>query len=228
MKNPSASSLRSNPLFETLEEDVLESMNDLVDPITLDKGEVLFEEGQSGEDFYTINDGLLKISIEDPQSGREKILALPGPDEIVGEMAVFGNQERSGKAIAIHDTRLFRITRDNFLELLQEYPQIGLNLIQILSKRLFMSDEEIETVTFQTIPGRLAAQLLKMGNQFGESTEEGLDIQIKLTHQQVSDLVGTNRETITRYLNKFENNGSIKIENKQITILDPESLEAWM
>lgn len=220
--------LKQNSVFQSMEEETLGDLSELVEVIELEPGDVLFDKGDPGNHLYTINDGLLKISVMDTSSGREKTLALLGEDEVVGEMAVFGDQERSGKAIAVRETSLLQIPDSNILDILQQFPQIGLNLIDILSERLLMSDEEIQSVTFQTIPGRLAAQLLRLSEKFGEDTEDGRLIDIKLTHEQLSDLVGTNRETVTKYLNEFQDEGSIRLNDQFITILDRSSLEAWM
>ncbi len=220
--------LRSSPIFADLSAPALEHLQERVNRVHLEPKEVLFEKGDKGEHLYTVLEGLLKISLPDPVRGREKTVAILGEGEIVGEMATLGDQKRSGKASAIRDTILFKVSRETFLDLLREYPQIGLNVIRVLSRRLMMSDEEIQTVTFKTIPGRLAAQLLKLGESFGEPTEEGVHVQIPLTHQQLADLVGTNRETVTRHLNKFTKEGSIVIEDHEITILDRQALEEWM
>jgi len=228
MVNNPVETLRDNSVFNSLGENALNELSDLVESVALETGDVLFEKGDPGNHLYTINEGLLKISVDDPNSGREKTLALLSEDEVVGEMAVFGDQERSGKAIAIRDTHLLQIPEENFLDILQDYPTVGLNLIKILSERLLMSDEEIQSVTFQTIPGRLAAQLLRLSEKFGEETSDGRTIDIRLTHEQLSDLVGTNRETVTRYLNEFEDEGSICFEEENIKIIDSQALEAWM
>lgn len=228
MASETIDALENNSVFGSLDRDAFRKLDELVESVELESGEVLFEKGEPGSHLYTINEGLLKISVTDAQSGREKTLALIGEDEIVGEMAVFSDQDRSGRAIAVRNTDLLKIPEKNFLDILSEYPTVGKNLIQILSKRLLMSDREIQNVTFQTIPGRLAAQLLRLAEKFGTDTEDGRTISIKLTHDQLADLVGTNRETITRYLSEFREEGSIKSENQKITILDPEALEEWL
>jgi CRP/FNR family cyclic AMP-dependent transcriptional regulator len=220
--------LRENSVFESLDPETLEHLSDLVDVVRLSPSEILFEKGDPGRHLYTVQEGLLKISVTDEASDREKTLALIGENEVVGEMAVFGDQVRSGKAIALRETELLRIPDENFMEIFSSFPEVGRNLISILCERLLMSDEEIQNVTFQTIPGRLAAQLLRLSEKFGESTENGRVISVRLTHDQLADLVGTNRETITRYLNEFEDEGSIRTEDQKIIILDRESLEEWM
>jgi len=181
--------LRENRVFNSLDEEALEDLSGMVEAVTLHNGDVLFEKGDPGDHLYTINEGLLKISVTDSDTDRKKTLALIGEGEVVGEMAVFGNNKRSGKAIAIRETLLLRIPEDNFLNILSHYPKVGQNLIAILCERLVMTDEEIQSVTFQTVPGRLAAQLLRLADKFGTDLEDGRAITIELTHDQLGDLV---------------------------------------
>lgn len=223
-----SNSLGETPVFEEFSGEKLDDIKELVQEIELSKGDVLFEQDDPGDFLYIINDGLLKISRHDPISERRKTLAILGAGEIVGEMAVLTEENRSGEARALRDTHLFQIYEDDYLELLNKYPQMGVKLVRILSKRLLMSDEEIQSVTFNSIPGRLASQILKIANQFGTETDEGLKIDIGLTHQHLADLVGTNRETVTKHLNQFKRKGSITMENRTITVIDQESLEGWM
>jgi CRP/FNR family transcriptional regulator len=220
--------IRNLPIFQELPDEALEDVLDRVEVVSLDPGEILFEKGEVGRELYTIVTGLLKISVQDSYTEREKTIAMLGEGEVVGEMASLGDQRRSAQARAINETTLLKIEKDTFLDIFSEYPRIGLNLIAALSRRLLTSDEEIHRLTFQTIPARLAACLLKLSEQFGAACAEGIQIEIKLTHQRLADLVGTNRESVTRYLKKFKESGSIKSDGHRITVLDPELLENWI
>ncbi len=220
--------IRELPIFQELPDEALEDVLDRVKVVSLDPGEILFEKGEAGRELYTIVTGLLKISVQDSYTEREKTIAMLGEGEVVGEMASLGDQRRSAQARAINETTLLKIERDVFLDIFSEYPRIGLNLIAALSRRLLSSDEEIHRLTFQTIPARLAACLLKLSEQFGADTAGGRQIEIKLTHQRLADLVGTNRESVTRYLKKFKESGSIKCDGHRVTVLDPELLENWI
>ncbi len=215
-------------IFSGLPESAYEEILEETDPVQLDSGEVLFEAGEPGEEIYIIAEGLLKISVDDPVSKREKTIALLGPGEIVGEMASMGEQTRSAQATAINPTSLFALQRSEFVKLFQEFPTIGLNLVNSLSERLLATDKEIHSLTFQNVPGRLAACLLRLSEKFGSSTAEGRKIDIKLTHKRLAELVGTNRETVTRYIKKFKESDGIKTEGHNLIITNQEKLESWM
>lgn len=220
--------LDKSPLFEDLSDDVRENIMDHGSLRTYPSDEIVFDRDESGDKFYTVVDGLVKITIPDPLSERNKTLALLGPGEVLGEMAVLTEKNRSGRATPARETELFELDQETFRELMQDVPQIGINLSRILSKRLWDTDTEVQAVTFQTIPGRLASQLLRLGNQFGTTADEGMLIDIELTHQELADIVGTNRETVTRHLNKFKEKDIIATGDGKIIVKNQERLEGWM
>lgn len=220
--------LKDFPLFDGLNDEELQDLQDCGDTFTQPEGDPLFKKGESGERFYAILDGLIKITVPDPLSERNKTLALLVSGEVFGEMAILTNQNRSGKATPARDSRLFSIHEDDFLDLFQNYSQLGINLSRVLSSRLWDTDSEVQTVTFKTIPGRLASQLIRLGKEFGTEVNGDIRIDIDLTHQELADIVGTNRETITRHLNKFDEKNIIKYEDSNLIIQDWNRLEGWM
>lgn len=215
-------------IFDGLPETAYEEILSLSRPGKLTADEVLFEVGETGEEMYIIVEGLLKISVDDPASERQKTIAMLGEGEIVGEMASFGEQERSARATAIKETELLGLKKEDFIELFQQYPRIGLNLVNALSERLLATDKEIHSLTFQNVPGRLAACLLRLAEKFGTTLESGRKIDIELTHKRLAELVGTNRETVSRYMKKFKQAGGVVSESKKIVITDQDKLENWM
>lgn len=220
--------LDESPLFANLSEDVRERIRNVGARSTYPPDQIIFDKEETGERIYTVINGLVKITIPDPLSERNKTLALLGPGEVLGEMAVLTDQTRSGRATPARETELFEMSAEDFRDLMLDVPLIGMNLSRILSRRLWDTDTEVQAVTFQTIPGRLASQLLRLSDKFGTSEEDGVKIEIDLTHQELADIVGTNRETVTRHLNKFKEKGIISQENGNIVIEKRNRLEGWM
>ncbi|MFB6346678.1 MAG: Crp/Fnr family transcriptional regulator [bacterium] len=220
--------LDQSPLFDNLSDDVKQKISEKGKKSTYPADEIIFDREDPGDNFYTVLDGLVKITIPDPLSERNKTLALLGPGEVLGEMAVLTDKSRSGRATSARETTLFELDHKEFRSLMEEVPQIGINLSRVLSKRLWDTDTEVQAVTFQTIPGRLASQLLKLMDQFGIPDSDGTKIDIKLTHQELADIVGTNRETVTRHLNKFKEKDIISQQEGNLIIKNRERLEGWM
>lgn len=222
--------LKQSPLCNGLTDEQVQTLQNQGEFIEQFQGDPLFEMDEPGKDFFMVLDGLVKISVPDPLSERRKTLALLGSGEVLGEMAVLTNNNRSGRATPARDTKLFRLPREDFLEIFRTHPQLGLNLSKILSKRLWDTDSEIQSTTFKTIPGRLASQLVHLGEEFGDNPQDDdtIRIEIELTHQELADIVGTNRETITRHLNKFRDKDIISYDDNQIIIHDWQRLKGWM
>lgn len=222
--------LKESPLCNNLDDEQVRTLEDRGEFIEQTEGTSLFEKDEPGDYFFMVLDGLVKISVPDPLSERRKTLALLGSGEVLGEMAVLTNKNRSGRATPARDSTLFRVERDDFMDLFHSYPQLGLNLSKILSQRLWDTDSEIQSTTFKTIPGRLASQLVRLGEEFGDDPDgdESIRIEIELTHQELADIVGTNRETITRHLNKFRDKDVISYDDNQILIHDWQRLKGWM
>lgn len=221
--------LDESPLCSNLEPDKIHELEERGRVLEQPQGNPLFEKDEPGNDFYTILDGLVKVSVPDPLSERRKTLALLGPGDVLGEMAILTRKNRSGNATPARDTELFKIEKDDFMELFKKYPMLGLNLSRVLSRRLWDTDSEVQSTTFKTIPGRLASQLVRLAEDFGTSLEDGpLRLDIELTHEELADIVGTNRETITRHLNKFRDKEIISRDDNQIVIHDLGRLKGWM
>lgn len=220
--------LNQSPLLKNLPDDVRTKIKEKGEKSNYPSEDIIFDREDPGKKFYAVLEGLVKITIPDPVSERNKTLALLGPGEVLGEMAVLSDNTRSGRATAARRTQLFELDDTTFRSLMQEIPQLGINLSRILSKRLWNTDSEIQAVTFQTIPGRLASQLLRLSEQFGVSTSDGPKIDIELTHQELADIVGTNRETITRHLNKFKEKDIITTNDGKIVVKNQDRLEGWM
>ncbi len=209
------------PLFETLTDPHLQKVREKGEIWNLEEGEVLFRRGGSGEELYVVLDGMVEITIPDELSDKDITIAFLGEGEIIGEMAILTDRDRSARASTMRPSRLFRLAGEEFRNLTQDHPEIALNLSRVLGDRLWETDSEMQRVAFNTLKSRLAAQLLLMGNKFGEDVEEGIKISLNLTHEMLADLVGTYRETVTKKISEFkekdllgESEGKILIKNR--------------
>lgn len=188
------------------------------------KDECIFSEKDEGDKLYIVISGGVKIF---KSSSRERIktLALLKEGDFFGEMAILDKESRSATAQAIKDTAMLVIDNDSFRMLLKNNSEILFNIIESLCLRLREADRQIQTLTFQNIIGRIATALLDLAGKAGVKTEEGIKINMEITHQELADLVGTAREIITKALSNFKRNGYISIDEHYITILDKEKLK---
>jgi len=190
-------------------------------------GEVIFWEKDVGNLMYIIRDGLVKIERRE-RWGKVKTLALLGAGECFGEMAIFGEGIRSATARVLEDSDMLVIDRESFMDVLQRNAQVAFNMIRVLCRRLAAADTQITDIAFKNVNGRVASQLLALSDQYGVEKEGAKTINLTLTHQDIAEMVGTNRESVSRALGAFRREGSIVMRGRKIVVLDVKALAGWM
>jgi CRP/FNR family transcriptional regulator, cyclic AMP receptor protein len=215
--------LATVPLFDGAPERAVEVAASVVRPRRFDEGSVLFREGDAGDALYLLEGGLVKLSKVD-LGGHEKTLALLQPPEFFGEMALLGHATRSATALALSQVSALLLYRDDFQRLLAAYPAVSLNLTTTLANRLRGMDDEAQVPSYKDAPGRVAYVLLRLYRS-GVVELDGTNALVRLTHQDLANLAGTSRETVTRALKALEQEGVIVTRPREVTIVDPEGLE---
>ena len=215
--------LATVPLFQGAPVRALEIVGGVVRPRRFPAETVLFQEGDAGDALYVLSAGLVKLSKVD-LGGHEKTLALLQPPEFFGEMALLGEATRSATAITLAPVTAYLLFRDDFQRLLAEYPTISLNLTTTLAERLRGMDDEAQVLSYKDAQGRVAYVLLRLFRAGVIEFEEGRAL-VRLTHQDLANLAGTSRETVTRALKALEAEGVIETRPKEVFLVDPDGLE---
>lgn len=211
--------LRNFILFQDMNEQELEELSKITYQRVYDKNEIIFLEGEVGDAVYLILDGLIKV-FRTVESGREKTLVLLGQWEFFGEMALLDKSLRSASIQAMKTSQLLVIDREKFNGLLLKFPQISLKIIVTLSNRLREANNQIKALTFKSVKERLHLVLLDLADKYGEIAKEGTVITKKITHQELANLVGTTRETITKLLNELIEEGIIIVKQRYLILVD--------
>lgn len=188
--------------------------------------EVVFEGGQVADALYVIISGQVRIE-QNFGKGRKKTLAVLGPGHFFGEMAIVTDQLRCASVTVAEDAQLLRVEKGAFLNSLKENNDLCFGILQVVCERLRFADEEISNLTFRNLPGRIVSKMLEMAEQFGVERPDGILIQLELTHSDLADMVGTNRESVSKYLSKFKKEGSIETFAKHILIKNRKLLLAY-
>ncbi len=184
---------------------------------TCKAGKVFYQPEDSSPALFILKKGRVQFYRISPE-GKKLIVSTIGPGTIFGEMAIVGQGLQNTFAEALDDCLLCVMSKYDVERLILDKPQVGLRFMQVLSNRLTDSESRLEELAFKTITGRLAALLLRLS-----SATNGV---IKgCTHQDLADMVGTYRETITQTLNEFKSTGIISIGRKQIDVLDSQALQ---
>ncbi len=218
--------LKNVILFKDLPAAQMEKVIKLVHEKKYSKYQIVFEEGEAGENLYIIKKGLVKISKE-ASDGRVKTLALLKEGDFFGEMSVLSEEGRSANAETLTDAELLMMSKEDFSNLLDKNPAVSLVIIKTLIERLSAADRQIKNLALGNSRAKIADILLQLCVEFGGEGDESNKMNIRLTHQELADLAGLARETTTKLLNEFVKDDAIILKDREIEILNKEKLQQW-
>jgi CRP/FNR family transcriptional regulator len=188
------------------------------------QGAVLFVEGQPPRGVYMICSGRVKMSTTS-RDGKTLILRIAEPGEVLGLHATVAGKPYELTAEALQPCQLDFIRRDDFLRLLQHHADACLNAAQHLSKNCQSAYEMIRSLGLSHSVSEKLARLLLEWSSDGDETEEGIRIKVSLTHEEIAQLIGTSRETVTRVLGEFRQKKLAQLRGSTLLILDKPALE---
>ena len=203
------------PLFGGLDEAQQVSLQQKMGHTTLRRGETLFDEGDLGDRLYIVTEGKVKLG-HTSNDGRESLLAVLGPGEIIGELTLFDPGPRSTTATAVSPASLLHLEHEDLMEILDTNPA--------LAKRLRRTNESLSDLVFSDVPGRVAKALLDLADRFGTASDKGVHVPHDLTQEEIAQLVGASRETVNKALAEFAHRGWLRLEGKSVIISDTERL----
>jgi CRP/FNR family transcriptional regulator len=180
------------------------------------RGVTIFREGESADSLYVLKKGMVRlISLSDQR--RETILHILKPGEVFGEL-LLSEEKRAFTAIAAEDSLVTIISQESFVELLSAVPTVALNFIRLLSKRLATVEKGLAEFSHTWSYHRLARVLLQLSEKYGQEVPGGTLINVHLTHEDLANLIGTSRETVTTQLSKFTRMGLLKREARRFIV----------
>lgn len=219
--------LRGIPLFRDFQDSELGEISRIIATERLNKHQLIVREGDPGETFYIILKGSVAV-VHGAGDGKETILSILKDGEFFGEMTILDSSLRSASIRTLVDVEVGVIRRDDFVDLLGRSPTIGRSLVIELSERLRAANALLATLASQDIRARMATLLLNLSENFGEKVESGLRISLRLTNQELANMIGTTRETVNRTLNKFWDEHLIDMRTSHIIVTNPEGLKALL
>jgi CRP/FNR family transcriptional regulator, cyclic AMP receptor protein len=215
--------LRQVTLFAELPDDRLQELGQMVRRRTYHRGETIFHKGDPGNGLYLITNGQVKVLLPS-ETGEEAVLAVLEPGDFFGELALFDGLPRSATVVAVTNAEMLILHRDDFLSFVARNPEVTVALFAVLSRRLRATDELIEDAIFLDVPGRLAKRLLDLADRHGRKTDLGVEIDLKLTQQDLAAMVGATRESVNKHLGWMRDHRLIQLDRQRIVLLRPEEL----
>ncbi len=191
---------------------------------TYSKGEIIYQPGDLDSAIYYIRSGKIKLAYLD-ESGRKLTLSILGENELFGEMALIGERKRTLLAQALEEVSIYEIDERRFLDLVERKPELALDIIGLFGRRTREIERKLEDLVFKDISTRLSRQLLKLVKEHGQETKNGTQIDFKITHKELADLIGSARENTTSALNRLAKEGILDKRRYRIIIKDEEKLK---
>ncbi|HVM44047.1 MAG TPA: Crp/Fnr family transcriptional regulator [Gemmatimonadales bacterium] len=217
---PATDVLRKVPLFSDLSEGDLASFAEVTREREYPKNSVILFEDDPGDSLYIVSSGQVKVVLIG-EDGREVILSVLGDGDFFGEMALIDDEPRSAHVIAMKDSQLLVLRRDDFQSQVAMHPQIALKLLRVLVQRLRRADEKIGGLVLLDVNGRVARLLLDLADESG-----GPKITRRLTHHTIAQMIGSSRETVSRAMRELVDRGLIETTRREIAIKDRDGLVA--
>ena len=200
--------LKDVPLFSNMNDAQLAALARTGDIRRFAKGQIIVNQSSPGNTFYIVISGQVKVALLH-EDGREIVLSHLSEGSFFGELSLLDNDPRSASVIAAEDAALFILTRKQFYQLITANPRIVEKIIKEICTRLRCADEKINSLAFLDVYGRTLMALQQLAHEQGINTKHGIEISHAPTHQELSGMVGTSRETITRIITVLKKNKTL-------------------
>jgi len=209
--------IKNIPLFADLKDDIVQKIFNLMQKRVYKKGNIILMEEEFGDTLFVLTRGSVKITrLSD--DGREVILSILGEGDFFGEMSIFDGENRSANVIALEDSEVFILKRGDFLDLLERHPKIAIVLLQEMAMRLRRSDQQIEGLSLSDAESRIAMSLLRLAEDLGVIKQGQVVIENLPYQQDIANMAGTSRETVSRMLTLLQRKGYIQKRGRQLII----------
>lgn len=214
-------SLRKISLFASLTPEELHQVREKFIIKSFKKNEIMLHEEHTNEYMYIILDGEAKV-VNTTETGKEILITVHQTGDFFGELSLIDGKTAPAAVTAMKDSVTAIISKQDFYSLLFNQRKVLENLLQLFCSRIRESLKKIQILNFNNAAQRIKMLFLMLSETYGEKTEKGTILKIKLIHQDIADMVGLTRETVTRILDKWQRGGEIEILKNRYILLRPE------
>ncbi|MBX9657502.1 MAG: Crp/Fnr family transcriptional regulator [Nitrospiraceae bacterium] len=210
-------------LFDGISPSEMQEMEKITRMEEVKKRQPLYLPGDPSSSVYFLKRGRVKIANTAP-SGKEVTFDILEAGDIFGELDVLEDAPRSTSAETLDDALICVIPRKDFDQYLAMHPSVMYKLTKLIGLRLKKIQSRVEDLVFREVPARLAHLLSELGKTEGVAEKQGIRLNVKLTHQEMANLIGCSRETVSTIMGQFRDDGLIQMDGRTITILKPSAL----
>jgi CRP/FNR family transcriptional regulator, cyclic AMP receptor protein len=217
------STLAKSPLLQDLPAEGLEQIAAGARHRTYRRGEVICHQGDPGDALVILESGTVKVLVYS-ETGDETVLAIVGPGESFGELALIDGEERSATVEALEPVEALSIHREAFMKIVRSNPATCERLLCALASKIRYLTNTVSDLAFLNLEGRLAKKLLELANDHGREVNGGIEIQLTLTQEVLAGMVGATRASVNKVLGWYEDKGIIGRTGRRIVVRDAAGL----
>src|SRR5919112_1354024 len=211
-------------VYEPLSSEEIEQLNKQLPSIHLERGEIFYTPEERSERLFVLESGKVRIFRTTP-NGREFTLAIVESGTVFGEMALTAQQLEGAYAQAMEPSEVSTMAREDLERLVVQKPEVGLKIMYLLSERLRRYETRLEDATMKDVHSRLAGIIVMLVESEGARTGAGYRIAAHYTHQQLGEMIGTNREAVTRAFGVLQDEGVVELRRRLIYVPDLQALK---
>ncbi len=217
--------LRKIPFLARLSPDRLRALAGRLERREIPQRHVVYLPGDPGDRVFFLVGGRVKCS-KVSRDGKELILAYRRPGDMFGELCVLDGNPREEMVEAVKSAIVVEVPRETFAGLLLEDAGLAFEFARIVGQRRRAVEHRIEHLIFRDVSAKLAALLLDLADEFGAPDGDGVRLDVRITHQEMANLVGSTRETVSMMLAQFRKRGIVETDGRTLRIRDPQALRA--
>lgn len=214
------------PFFQSLSKENLDKIEPYFQEYRFTRGQYLFWEGDPANKIFVIKSGRVRL-LKTSASGKEMVLEVMVPGQICGGATLFGDTHRSGGQ-AVEPTVVYGMTRESYDRLLAKYPEIARGIIRYLGGKLMDAHDVIISLVSSKVESRIAAVIVRLCENHGSHTDDGILINIRLTRQDIADIVGSTVETTIRIISRFQKEGILATIKGRLLVKDIDAFKRMM
>jgi CRP/FNR family transcriptional regulator, polysaccharide utilization system transcription regulator len=212
---------KGKSIFNHCTVDETEHMNETKNTLVFKKSQYIFMEGNRPFGLYCVSDGKIKIT-KTTSDGKEQIVRLVKPGDIIGYRAMMAGEKYSASAVALEDTKVCFVSEAEFNKIVTENPKVATDLFTLLSKALGEAEEKMSKMALKPVRERLAEALLLLIRTYKTPNEK--EFTISISREDLASIVGTAKETVIRFLSEFKEQNIVVTKGSSITVIDEDKL----
>lgn len=215
--------IRRVPLFATLTDAEFGGIEHVFLTRSYRKNQIIFMEAETGSYMYIVLSGKVKVT-KSSSAGKESLLAIHQAGDFFGEMALLDGRTAPATVSAMEDCRVASVASHDFHSLLMRNDKVVRQIINVLCTRLRQAWGDLQKLSYSSADSKIRACLLQLARRHGVTDSRGTIINLRITHQEMAEIVGTARETVTRTLALLQRQGTIQLDGRRIILTRPDAL----